>query len=129
MAHGPSRTRKPSAPKPPSRNFSARRVQEVLQKYKSLQDIIAILGMDELSEEDKRTVARARNIQRFLSQPFHVAEVFTNIPGKFVQVEDTVRSFKAVVDGEYDHLPEQAFYMVGGIDEAVEKAKRMAEEA
>ena len=108
---------------------TARRVQETLQKYKSLQDIIAILGMDELSEEDKITVARARKIQRFLSQPFHVAEVFTNIPGKFVQVEDTVRSFKAVVDGEYDHLPEAAFYMVGGIDEAVEKAKKMAEEA
>lgn len=107
----------------------ARRVQETLQKYKSLQDIIAILGMDELSEEDKLTVARARKIQRFLSQPFHVAEVFTNIPGKFVQVEDTVRSFKAVVDGEYDHLPEAAFYMVGGIDEAVEKAKKLAEEA
>jgi F-type H+-transporting ATPase subunit beta len=107
----------------------ARRVQETLQKYKSLQDIIAILGMDELSEEDKLTVQRARKIQRFLSQPFHVAEVFTNIPGKFVQVEDTVRSFKAVVDGEYDHLPEAAFYMVGGIDEAVEKAKKMAAEA
>jgi F-type H+-transporting ATPase subunit beta len=108
---------------------TARRVQETLQKYKSLQDIIAILGMDELSEEDKVTVARARKIQRFLSQPFHVAEVFTNIPGKFVQVEDTVRSFKAVVEGEYDHLPESAFYMVGGIDEAVEKAKRLADEA
>jgi F-type H+/Na+-transporting ATPase subunit beta len=108
---------------------TARRVQEVLQKYKSLQDIIAILGMDELSEEDKLTVARARKIQRFLSQPFHVAEVFTNIPGKFVAIEDTVRSFKAVVDGEYDHLPEAAFYMVGGIEEAVEKAKRMADEA
>jgi F-type H+/Na+-transporting ATPase subunit beta len=108
---------------------TARAVQETLQKYKSLQDIIAILGMDELSEEDKLTVARARKIQRFLSQPFHVAEVFTNIPGKFVQVEDTVRSFKAVVDGEYDHLPEQAFYMVGGIEEAVEKAKRLADEA
>src|SRR5512137_498460 len=107
----------------------ARDVQRVLQTYKSLQDIIAILGMDELSEEDKLTVARARKIQRFLSQPFHVAEVFTNIPGKFVQVEDTVRSFKAVVDGEYDHLPEAAFYMVGGIDEAVEKAKKLAEEA
>ncbi|MBC7158620.1 MAG: F0F1 ATP synthase subunit beta [Porphyrobacter sp.] len=107
----------------------ARRVQETLQKYKSLQDIIAILGMDELSEEDKLTVQRARKIQRFLSQPFHVAEVFTNIPGKFVQVEDTVRSFKAVVEGEYDHLPESAFYMVGGIDEAVEKARKMAEEA
>jgi F-type H+-transporting ATPase subunit beta len=107
----------------------ARRVQETLQKYKSLQDIIAILGMDELSEEDKLTVARARKIQRFLSQPFHVAEVFTNIPGKFVQVEDTVRSFKAVVEGEYDHLPEAAFYMVGGIDEAVEKAKKLAQDA
>jgi F-type H+-transporting ATPase subunit beta len=108
---------------------TARRVQETLQKYKSLQDIIAILGMDELSEEDKLTVQRARKIQRFLSQPFHVAEVFTNIPGKFVQLEDTVKSFKAVVDGEYDHLPEAAFYMVGGIDEAVEKAKKMADEA
>ncbi len=108
---------------------TARRVQETLQKYKSLQDIIAILGMDELSEEDKITVARARKIQKFLSQPFHVAEVFTNIPGKFVAVEDTVKSFKAVVEGEYDHLPEDAFYMVGGIDEAVEKAKRLAEEA
>ena len=108
---------------------TARKVQETLQKYKSLQDIIAILGMDELSEEDKLTVARARKIQRFLSQPFHVAEVFTGIPGKFVQLEDTVKSFKAVVDGEYDHLPEQAFYMVGGIDEAVEKAKKMAEDA
>jgi F-type H+-transporting ATPase subunit beta len=108
---------------------TARRVQETLQKYKSLQDIIAILGMDELSEEDKLTVARARKIQKFLSQPFHVAEVFTNIPGKFVQVEDTVKSFKAVVEGEYDHLPESAFYMVGGIDEAVEKAKKMADEA
>ena len=108
---------------------TARRVQETLQKYKSLQDIIAILGMDELSEEDKITVARARKLQRFLSQPFHVAEVFTGIPGKFVQVEDTVKSFKAVVDGEYDHLPEAAFYMVGGIDEAVEKAKKLAENA
>ena len=108
---------------------TARRVQETLQKYKSLQDIIAILGMDELSEEDKITVARARKLQKFLSQPFHVAEVFTGISGKFVQVEDTVRSFKAVVDGEYDHLPESAFYMVGGIDEAVEKAKKMADEA
>jgi len=108
---------------------TARRVQETLQKYKSLQDIIAILGMDELSEEDKITVARARKIQKFLSQPFHVAEVFTNIPGKFVQIEDTVKSFKAVVDGEYDHLPEDAFYMVGGIDEAVDKAKKLAEEA
>ena len=108
---------------------TARAVQEVLQKYKSLQDIIAILGMDELSEEDKLTVQRARKIQRFLSQPFHVAEVFTGISGKFVQVEDTVKSFKAVVEGEYDHLPESAFYMVGGIDEAVEKAKKLAEAA
>jgi len=108
---------------------TARRVQETLQKYKSLQDIIAILGMDELSEEDKLTVARARKIQKFLSQPFHVAEVFTSIPGKFVQVEDTVKSFKAVVDGEYDHLPEAAFYMVGGIEDAIAKAKQLAEEA
>jgi F-type H+-transporting ATPase subunit beta len=108
---------------------TARAVQATLQKYKSLQDIIAILGMDELSEEDKLTVSRARKIQRFLSQPFHVAEVFTGIPGKFVQVEDTVRSFKAVVNGEYDHLPEAAFYMVGGIDEAVAKAEKLAQEA
>jgi F-type H+-transporting ATPase subunit beta len=108
---------------------TARRVQETLQKYKSLQDIIAILGMDELSEEDKLTVARARKIQRFLSQPFHVAEVFTGTPGVFVQLEDTVRSFKAVVEGEYDHLPEQAFYMVGGIDQVIEKAKKLADEA
>ncbi|NUT01153.1 MAG: F0F1 ATP synthase subunit beta [Sphingomonas sp.] len=107
----------------------ARAVQETLQRYKSLQDIIAILGMDELSEEDKLVVSRARKIQRFLSQPFHVAEVFTNIPGKFVQIEDTVRSFKAVVDGEYDHLPEAAFYMVGGIEEAVAKAEKLAQEA
>jgi F-type H+-transporting ATPase subunit beta len=108
---------------------TARAVQETLQKYKSLQDIIAILGMDELSEEDKLIVSRARKIQRFLSQPFHVAEVFTGIPGKFVQVEDTVASFKAVVNGEYDHLPEAAFYMVGGIEEAVAKAEKMAQEA
>ena len=108
---------------------TARAVQSVLQKYKSLQDIIAILGMDELSEEDKLTVSRARKIQKFLSQPFHVAEVFTGISGKFVQLEDTVKSFKAVVDGEYDHLPEAAFYMVGGIEEAVAKAAKMAAEA
>jgi len=108
---------------------TARRVQETLQKYKSLQDIIAILGMDELSEEDKLTVSRARKIQRFLSQPFHVAEVFTGIPGKFVQLEETVKSFKAVVEGEYDHLPESAFYMVGGIEEAVAKAEKMAHDA
>src|SRR3954463_9722982 len=108
---------------------TARAVQETLQRYKSLQDIIAILGMDELSEEDKLVVSRARKIQRFLSQPFHVAEVFTGIPGKFVQVEDTVRSFKAVVSGEYDHLPEAAFYKVGGIEEAVAKAEKLAQEA
>ncbi|WP_375292369.1 F0F1 ATP synthase subunit beta, partial [Sphingomonas melonis] len=108
---------------------TARAVQSLLQRYKSLQDIIAILGMDELSEEDKLTVTRARKIQRFLSQPFHVAEVFTGISGKFVQIEDTIRSFKAVVDGEYDHLPEAAFYMVGGIDEVVAKAEKMAAEA
>ncbi|MEP0642135.1 MAG: F0F1 ATP synthase subunit beta, partial [Parasphingorhabdus sp.] len=97
--------------------------------YKSLQDIIAILGMDELSEEDKLVVQRARKIQKFLSQPFHVAEVFTGIKGKFVDLEDTIKSFKAVVDGEYDHLPENAFYMVGGIEEAIEKGKEMAAEA
>ncbi|WP_245656852.1 F0F1 ATP synthase subunit beta [Sphingomonas asaccharolytica] len=108
---------------------TARAVQSILQKYKSLQDIIAILGMDELSEEDKLTVSRARKIQRFLSQPFHVAEVFTNIPGEFVQIEDTIRSFKAVVNGEYDHLPESAFYMVGGIDGVIAKAEKMAAEA
>jgi len=108
---------------------TARAVQSILQKYKSLQDIIAILGMDELSEEDKLTVSRARKIQRFLSQPFHVAEVFTNIPGEFVQIEDTIRSFKAVVNGEYDHLPEAAFYMVGGIDGVIAKAEKLAAEA
>ena len=107
----------------------ARSVQEVLQRYKSLQDIIAILGMDELSEEDKLTVSRARKIQRFLSQPFHVAEIFTGSPGVFVQVEDTVKGFKALVAGEYDHLPEAAFYMVGTMEQAVEKAQRMAAEA
>jgi F-type H+-transporting ATPase subunit beta len=94
-----------------------------------LQDIIAILCMDELSEEDKLVVARARKIQKFLSQPFHVAEVFTGIKGKFVDLEDTIKSFKAVVDGEYDHLPENAFYMVGGIEEALEKGKQLAAEA
>ncbi|AZS19681.1 MULTISPECIES: F0F1 ATP synthase subunit beta [unclassified Caulobacter] len=107
----------------------ARRVQEVLQQYKALKDIIAILGMDELSEEDKLIVARARKIQRFLSQPFHVAEQFTNTPGAFVQLKDTIRSFKGIVDGEYDHLPEGAFYMVGPIEEAVAKAEKMAAEA
>jgi F-type H+-transporting ATPase subunit beta len=103
----------------------ARKVQAILQKYKDLQDIIAILGMDELSEEDKLTVNRARKIQRFLSQPFHVAEQFTGFKGKYVKLVDTIRSFKAVADGEYDKLPEQAFYMVGGIEEAVEKAKTL----
>jgi len=107
----------------------ARQVQEVLQKYKSLQDIIAILGMDELSEEDKLVVARARKIQRFLSQPFHVAEVFTGFPGVLVSLEDTIKGFKGLVDGEYDDLPEAAFYMVGTIEDAVEKAKKMAAEA
>jgi F-type H+-transporting ATPase subunit beta len=107
----------------------AREVQRILQSYKSLQDIIAILGMDELSEEDKLTVARARKIQRFLSQPFHVAEVFTGSPGKFVQLEDTIKGFKGIIEGEYDHMPEQSFYMVGTIDEAIEKAKEMADAA
>jgi F-type H+-transporting ATPase subunit beta len=104
-------------------------VQRVLQQYKSLQDIIAILGMDELSEEDKLVVARARKIQRFLSQPFHVAEVFTGTPGVFVKLEDTIKAFKGIVAGEYDSLPEAAFYMVGTIDEAVAKAKKLAGEA
>ncbi len=107
----------------------AREVQRVLQSYKSLQEIIAILGMDELSEEDKMTVARARKIQRFLSQPFFVAEVFTGSPGKFVELEDTINGFKGILAGEYDDLPEAAFYMCGSIDEAVEKAKVMAAEA
>ena len=108
---------------------TAQRVQQTLQKYKELKDIIAILGMDELSEEDKQAVTRARKIERFFSQPFHVAEVFTGSPGKYVPLKDTIRGFKAIVDGEYDHLPEQAFYMVGSIEEAVEKAKKMAEKA
>jgi F-type H+-transporting ATPase subunit beta len=107
----------------------ARRVQEILQQYKALKDIIAILGMDELSEEDKLTVARARKISRFLSQPFHVAEQFTGTPGVFLALEETIKSFKAVCDGEYDHLPEGAFYMVGGIEEVVAKAEKMAKEA
>jgi F-type H+/Na+-transporting ATPase subunit beta len=107
----------------------ARRVQEILQSYRALKDIIAILGMDELSEDDKLTVARARKLQRFLSQPFHVAEAFTNQPGVFVPLEDSIRSFKAIADGEYDHLPEAAFYMVGPIEEAVAKAERLAADA
>jgi F-type H+-transporting ATPase subunit beta len=108
---------------------TARDVQRILQTYKSLQDIIAILGMDELSEEDKLVVARARKIQRFLSQPFHVAEVFTGSPGKLVALEDTIKGFSGIVAGDYDHLPESAFYMVGSIEEAIEKAKKMAAEA
>ena len=103
----------------------ARNVQSILQRYKELKDIIAILGMDELSEDDKMTVARARKMERFLSQPFFVAEVFTGSPGKYVSLKDTIRGFQGILDGEYDHLPEQAFYMVGGIDEAVEKAKSL----
>ncbi|HTE35147.1 MAG TPA: F0F1 ATP synthase subunit beta, partial [Reyranella sp.] len=108
---------------------TARAVQRVLQQYKSLQDIIAILGMDELSEEDKLVVTRARKMQRFLSQPFHVAEVFTGTPGVFVKLEDTIKAFKGILAGEYDDLPESAFYMVGTIDEVVAKAKRLAAEA
>ena len=107
----------------------ARDVQRVLQTYKSLQDIIAILGMDELSEEDRLTVARARKIQRFLSQPFHVAEVFTGTPGVFVNLEDTIKGFRGIVAGDHDDMPESAFYMVGTIEEAVEKARKMAAEA
>ncbi|MBR1154104.1 F0F1 ATP synthase subunit beta [Bradyrhizobium sp. JYMT SZCCT0428] len=108
---------------------TARMVQQVLQRYKSLQDIIAILGMDELSEEDKIAVARARKIERFLSQPFHVAEVFTGSPGKFVDLADTIKGFRGLCEGKYDHLPEAAFYMVGNIEEAVEKGKKLAAEA
>jgi F-type H+/Na+-transporting ATPase subunit beta len=108
---------------------TARLVQQILQRYKSLQDIIAILGMDELSEEDKVTVARARKIERFLSQPFFVAEVFTGSPGKFVDLADTIKGFRGLCEGKYDHLPEQAFYMVGTIEEAVEKGKKLAAEA
>ncbi len=108
---------------------TARQVQQILQRYKSLQDIIAILGMDELSEEDKLTVARARKIERFLSQPFHVAEVFTGSPGKFVDLADTIKGFRDLCQGKYDHLPEAAFYMVGTIEEAVEKGKKLAAEA
>ena len=104
---------------------TAREVQRVLQTYKGLQDIIAILGMDELSEEDKLVVARARKIQRFLSQPFHVAEVFTGSPGKYVSLEESIKAFKGILNGDYDDLPEQAFYMVGTIEEAVEKSKTL----
>ncbi|MDZ7638699.1 MAG: hypothetical protein U5J83_10720 [Bryobacterales bacterium] len=101
-------------------------VKGILQRYKDLQDIIAILGIDELSEEDKLTVARARKIQRFLSQPFHVAEVFTGISGKYVKLADTIRGFREIVEGKHDDLPEQAFYMVGGIEEAMARAEEMA---
>jgi F-type H+-transporting ATPase subunit beta len=108
---------------------TARTVQQMLQKYKELQDIIAILGMEELSDEDKLTVQRARKIQRFLSQPFHVAEAFTGKPGKYVKVADTVRAFKEICEGKHDDVPEQAFYMKGGIEEVLETAKEMAAEA
>ena len=108
---------------------TARRVQQILQRYKALQDIIAILGMDELSEEDKLAVSRARKIERFLSQPFFVAEVFTGSPGKFVDLADTIKGFKGLCDGAYDHLPEAAFYMVGTIEEAMAKAEKLAEAA
>ena len=106
----------------------ARQVQEILQRYKDLQDIIAILGMDELSEEDRLTVTRARKVQRFLSQPFHVAEVFTGSPGVYVELKDTIEGFKAIVDGKHDDLPEQAFYMVGTMESAIEKGRRLAAE-
>jgi F0F1-type ATP synthase beta subunit len=104
-------------------------VQQTLQKYKDLQDIIAILGMEELSEDDKLTVARARKMQRFLGQPFFSAEVFTGSPGKFVKVEDTVRGFREILDGKHDNVPEQAFQMVGGIEEVLEKAEKLAKDA
>jgi F-type H+-transporting ATPase subunit beta len=107
----------------------ARQVQQILQRYKALQDIIAILGMDELSEDDKMIVARARKIERFMSQPFHVAEVFTGSPGVFVPLADTIKAFKGLCSGDYDHLPEQAFYMVGTIEEAKAKAEKLAEAA
>jgi F-type H+-transporting ATPase subunit beta len=106
----------------------ARSVQQVLQRYKDLQDIIAILGMDELSDEDRKVVDRARKIQKFLSQPFHVAEIFTGTPGIYVKLEDTIAGFKRLVEGELDHLPEQAFYMVGSVEDAIEKAKKLAAE-
>ena len=110
----------------PDQYAVARRVQSTLQRYKELQDIIAILGMDELSEEDKLVVARARKIQRFLSQPFFVAEQFTGMSGKYVKLEDSIKGFSEICDGKWDHLPEQAFYLVGTIEEAVEKAEKLA---
>ena len=103
----------------------ARRIKEILQRYKDLKDIIAILGMEELSDEDKVIVARARRIQKFLSQPFHVAEVFTGFKGKYVELKDTIRSFKELAEGKYDHLPEQAFYMCGGIEDALKNAEKL----
>ncbi len=106
--------------------YTAREVQQILQKYKDLQDIIAILGMDELSDEDKLTVSRARKMQRFLSQPFHVAETFTGVAGSYVKMEDTIRGFREICEGKHDEIPEQAFYMVGSIDEVVEKSLKMA---
>jgi F-type H+-transporting ATPase subunit beta len=106
----------------------ATRVQQILQRYKDLQDIIAILGMDELTEEDKIIVGRARRIQRFLSQPFHVAETFTNIPGKYVKLEDTIESFERVAEGEFDHLPEQVIYMKGGIEDVIAAGEKLAKE-
>jgi hypothetical protein len=113
----------------PEHYNTARAVQKTLQDYKSLQDIIAILGMDELSDDDKLTVFRARKIQRFLSQPFRVAEVFTGFSGRYVKLEDAIKGFKGILEGKYDHLPEQAFYMVGDIDEVVEKAERLSRQA
>ncbi|MCA9408331.1 MAG: F0F1 ATP synthase subunit beta, partial [Candidatus Omnitrophica bacterium] len=104
---------------------TARGVQEILQRYKELQDIIAILGMDELSEEDRMIVSRARKVQKFLSQPFHVAEQFTGLKGRYVQLDDTIRSFKEVLEGKYDDIPEQAFYLVGNIEDVLEKAKTL----
>jgi F-type H+-transporting ATPase subunit beta len=106
----------------------ARQVQIILQKYTELQDIIAILGIDELADEDKITVSRARKLERFLSQPFHVAEVFTNTPGAYVKIEDNIRGFKEIIDGKHDDLPEQAFHMVGGIEDVIEKAKKLSAE-
>jgi F-type H+-transporting ATPase subunit beta len=106
----------------------ARQVQIILQKYTELQDIIAILGIDELADEDKITVSRARKLERFLSQPFHVAEVFTNTPGAYVKIEDNIRGFKEIIEGKHDDLPEQAFHMVGGIEDAIEKAKKLSAE-
>ena len=111
-----------------ARKSRTRQVQIILQKYTELQDIIAILGIDELSDEDKITVGRARKLERFLSQPFHVAEVFTNTPGAYVKIEDNIRGFKEIIEGKHDGLPEQAFHMVGGIEDVIEKAKKLSAE-